>query len=172
MAKLADFERQLRNLGGDLERKGLLEIQIAIGNRAIELVDQAVRSTPVKPGRSLADQNMSGFKAKGETKSISARYRPKAESMRIAPPGNAYGRMSILESGTKAYDRGEQRVRKRYKSKKTGLVTERLTTVKHKRGAQAGKGTWSRASQAIEAEYLEIARKTVHNMLNKVFGVY
>lgn len=171
-AKLVDLERQLRNLGGDLEREGRLEIQTAISERAIELVDQAVQTTPVKAGRSLADQNMSGFKAKGEVKPISARYRPKAESMRIAPPGNAYGRMSILQAGTSAYDRGDQRLKKRYKSKKTGTVKEYFVTVKHKRGAQAGKGTWDRASAAIQAEYLEVASKTLHNMLNRVYGRY
>lgn len=172
MAKLADFERQLRKLGGDLERAGLLEIQNAIGKQSNVLVDRAVQSTPVKTaGRSLSDQTMSGFKAKGVATPIASRYAIDRQTMRVAPRGNAAGRMAILQSGRKAYVAGEQRVRKRYKSKKTGEVKLRTSTVGRAVGAQPGKGTWTRASAEIRAEYLTIAGQTLHKILVRTFGV-
>lgn len=172
MAKLADFERQLRKLGGDLERAGLLEIQHAVGKQANTLVDKAVRSTPVRTaGRSLSDQTMSGFKAKGVATPIAARYAIDRNTMRITPRGNAAGRMAILESGRKAYVAGEQRVRKRYTSRKTGQVALRMSTVGRAVGAQTGKQTWTRAAGDIRADYLTVAAETLHKILVRTFGV-
>lgn len=172
MAKLADFERQLRRLGGELERKGLEEIQIAIGTEARRLVDVAVRSTPVKTaGRSLRDADMSGFKSKGNVRPIEARYKLQGSTISVRPGGNSAGRMSILESGRSAYTAGDQRVYKRYKSKKTGEVSLRTRAVKRTVGAQPGKGTWTRASSEIRDRYLIVAGETLHKILIRTFTV-
>ena len=170
MASLAYYKRQLAQLGNKLEREGLLRIQTAVGTQARADVDAAVKATPVKAGRSLADQQMSGFKAQGIATPIDARYDIKGDSIRIYPQGNKAGRMSILESGTKAYAAGDQRLRKRYKSKKTGEVKLRMQTVHRGRKAQPGKGTWTRASAQITETYAKVAADTLQRILFEIWG--
>lgn len=170
MANIADFQRQLAQLGSKLEREGTLRIQTAVGNQARADVDAAVKATPVKPGRSLADQQMSGFKAQGIATPIYASYRIDGDLLRVLPEGNRAGRMSILESGTKAYSAGDQRMRKRYKSKKTGEIKLRMVTVHRSKKAQAGKGTWSRAAAQITDTYMKVAEKTLQRLLFEAWG--
>ena len=170
MAGLADFQRQLKDLGTKLERQGLEQIQKAVGTQARADVDAAVRATPTKAGRSLADQQMSGFKAQGIATPIDASYRIEGNTIRVLPLGNKAGRMSILENGRKAYVAGEQRLKKKYVSKKTGEVKLRMATVKRAAGAQAGKGTWTRATAQITDTYMQVAADTLHRILMDTFG--
>lgn len=105
-------------------------------------INQAVHGT-------LGDNSMSGWRRKKPIP-ISGAYKVASDhEIDMTPTRMSVGPMRVLEDGRQAYQAGDKRRKGTYKSKKTGLVTERFRTVKRSGGATRGKGTWSDASELM-----------------------
>jgi hypothetical protein len=78
--------------------------------------------------------------------------------------------MRVLEQGRQAYSAGDKRRKGSYKSKKTGLVTERFGAVKRNVGATRGKGTWSDAVGLMQDRVPNRIAKQFNKDLSKILG--
>jgi hypothetical protein len=118
----------------------------------------------------LGDLSMSGWR-RGKPFDITGRYKIKSDiEFEITPQDKGYGPMRVLEQGRQAYSAGDKRRKGTYKSKKTGLVTERFRTVKRNVGATRGKGTWSDAVGLMQDRVPARIAKQFHKDLSKILG--
>jgi hypothetical protein len=118
----------------------------------------------------LGDLSMSGWR-RGKPFDITGRYDIKSDTeFEITPQRNGYGPMRVLEQGRSAYRADAQRRKGFYKSKKTGLVTERFRTVKRNVGATRGKGTWSDAVGLMQDRVPARIAKQFHKDIAKILG--
>jgi len=118
----------------------------------------------------LGDLSMSGWR-RGKPFDITGRYDIKSDTeFEITPQRKGYGPMRVLEQGRQAYSAGDKRRKGTYKSKKTGLVTERFRAVKRKGGATQGKGTWSDAVGLMQDRVPARIAKQFHKDLSKILG--
>lgn len=118
----------------------------------------------------LGDTSMSGW-SRGKPFEILGRYEIKSDTeFEIAPQRKGYGPMRVLEQGRQAYSAGDKRRKGTYKSKKTGLVTERFRAVKRNVGATRGKGTWSDAVGLMQDRVPNRVAKQFHKDLSKILG--
>lgn len=153
---LDEFARELAD-------EGMKAMFDAIGMGAKEDVADAVKTTPVRPGRSLADQSMSGWRRgkKGTVGKIVAEYKIEGSQITIRPMGNSTGQMRVLEDGRKAHAAGSMRNSGTYTSKKTGAVRQKTRKVTRQVHPYPGKGTWARAMQVVERESVARAEKVL-----------
>lgn len=158
---LDPFIKKLDTFGRNLNGEGMQELVKAIGMGAKGDVDAAVRAD-------LGDQSMSGWH-RGKPVTISGRYEMTGDAIEVTP-GRTRGMMRVLEDGRRAHQAGGQRLKGRYKSKKTGLVTERMTTVKRNVGATAPKNTWSEAVERIVKETPTRAGEAFRKLITRSFG--
>jgi hypothetical protein len=118
----------------------------------------------------LGDTSMSGWR-RGKPFDVLGRYEIKSDSeFEITPQRKGYGPMRVLEQGRQAYSAGDKRRKGSYKSKKTGLVTERFRAVKRNIGATRGKGTWSDAVGLMQDRVPNRIAKQFHKDLSKILG--
>jgi hypothetical protein len=118
----------------------------------------------------LGDTSMSGWR-RGKPFDVLGRYEIKSDSeFEITPQRKGYGPMRVLEQGRQAYSAGDKRRKGTYKSKKTGLVTERFRAVKRNVGATQGKGTWSDAVGLMQDRVPNRIAKQFHKDLSKILG--
>jgi len=102
---------------------------------------------------------------------ITGRYDIKSDTeFEITPQRKGYGPMRVLEQGRQAYSAGDKRRKGTYKSKKTGLVTERFRAVKRNVGATQGKGTWSDAVGLMQDRVPARIAKQFRKDLSKILG--
>lgn len=145
-----------------------------VGQQLKPEVQAGVARTQVKtPGRSLRDGSMSGWgKRDGTPFVLTGMYeQPTWHEVEILPIRKATGPIRVLEAGRKAYRVGNQRRKGTYKSKKTGLVTERFRKVRRNVGAQDGKGTWSDVASVVDkkgpAAYAAERVKAINKILSR-----
>lgn len=118
----------------------------------------------------LGDTSMSGWR-RGKPFDVLGRYEIKSDSeFEITPQRKGYGPMRVLEQGRQAYSAGDKRRKGSYKSKKTGLVTERFGAVKRNVGATRGKGTWSDAVGLMQDRVPNRIAKQFNKDLSKILG--
>lgn len=168
--------KMAREIEGDLGRAMLKRV----GDKLVPSIDQAVRATPVKSGRSLRDQSMSGFQSKGRAVTITGGYRvDRAGELDMVPAtaGGVSGRavlnpgpMRILTDGRQAYAAGDQRQSGTYTSKKTGVSKTKYRKVSRTVGAQRGKGTWRAAEARMERDAPAVVEVEVADLWTKKAG--
>lgn len=118
----------------------------------------------------LGDTSMSGWR-RGKPFDILGRYEIKSDTeFEITPQRKGYGPMRVLEQGRQAYSAGDKRRKGTYKSKKTGLVTERFRAVKRGVGGTQGKGTWSDAVGLMKYRVPKRVAKQFQQDLSKILG--
>lgn len=118
----------------------------------------------------LGDTSMSGWR-RGKPFDVLGRYEIKSDTeFEITPQRKGYGPMRVLEQGRQAYSAGDKRRKGSYKSKKTGLVTERFRAVKRNVGATRGKGTWSDAVGLMQDRVPNRIAKQFRKDLSKILG--
>ena len=118
----------------------------------------------------LGDTSMSGWR-RGKPFDVLGRYEIKSDTeFEITPQRKGYGPMRVLEQGRQAYSAGDKRRKGSYKSKKTGLVTERFRAVKRNVGATRGKGTWSDAVGLMQDRVPNRIAKQFHKDMSKILG--
>ena len=165
---LLQFVAKVDAFARDLANEGMKEILTAIGMGAKEDIADAVRQTPARAGRSLADQSMSGWRRKGgEAGLIEGGFNIENGQLTIHPKGRSTGQMRVLEDGRKAHAAGGMRVKGRYVSKKTGQVTNRMAKVNRQIHPYPGKGTWTNAERAIERNMVRHADSVLFERAKK-----
>lgn len=141
---------RLRRLARDLQREAV----------------EAVRESPARSG-SLADGSMSGWH-RGRPVRLATRVTSHLAGDRktlLVTPDRTAGLWRVLESGRRAQTKGDRIARG---VTKKGNV--RMRRVKRTMGATEGKGTWSRASEAmVRRSRAELPRHVV-STFRKTFG--
>jgi hypothetical protein len=162
----AIIQRKTAAVAKSLSPEGQRKVLTQVGVVVKEDVGRAVRQTPVKsPGRSLADQGMSGF---GNV-AIRGYFRWLDDgSIRVQPMGREYGQMSILESGRRSIAAGGFR-RRRTRRRADGSVATGLSVVGQNVGAQAGKGTWTRAKRLMSESAPKVYNKAIRQGVTRAF---
>lgn len=159
---LDPFIRKLNTFSRDLDGEGMKQLVNAIGMGAKGDIDKAVSA------EIGSDQAMRGWWP-GDPVKVAGRYQLTGDAIEVTP-GRGRGPMRVLEDGRRAHQAGGQRLKSRYKSKKTGLVTERMTTVKRNVGATAPKNTWSEAVERIVKETPTRAGEAFRKLITRSFG--
>jgi hypothetical protein len=153
------IERVADELNGEAARERLTRVAV----KTKPDVAEAVKGD-------LGDTSMSGWR-RGKPFDIGGRYEIKSDTeFEITPQRKGYGPMRVLEQGRQAYSAGDKRRKGSYKSKKTGLVTERFRAVKRNVGATQGKGTWSDAVGLMQDRVPNRIAKQFHKDLSKILG--
>ena len=146
-------------LNGEAARKRLTKVAMETKSDVAEAVKG-----------DLGDTSMSGWR-RGKPFDVLGRYEIKSDTeFEITPQRKSYGPMRVLEQGRQAYSAGDKRRKGSYKSKKTGLVTERFRAVKRNVGATRGKGTWSDAVGLMQDRVPNRIAKQFHKDLSKILG--
>lgn len=146
-------------LNGEAARKRLTKVAMETKSDVAEAVKG-----------DLGDTSMSGWR-RGKPFDVLGRYEIKSDTeFEITPQRKGYGPMRVLEQGRQAYSAGDKRRKGSYKSKKTGLVTERFRAVKRNVGATRGKGTWSDAVGLMQDRVPNRIAKQFHKDLSKILG--
>lgn len=158
---LDPFIKKLNTFSRDLNGDGMQQLVNAIGMGAKQDVDAAVRAD-------LGDQSMSGWH-RGKPVQISGRYEMTGDAIEVTP-GRTRAMMRVLEDGRRAHRAGDQRLKSRYKAKKTGLVKERTATVTRNVGATRPKNTWSEAVERIVKETPTRASEAFRKIISRSFG--
>lgn len=150
-AGFADLNRKLdqmaRDIGGqnrkvDLNEMGkLLEPEV---RRAVEAA--------------IGDDSMSNWR-RGAPILIVGAHQVIGDTVAIDPSPRSRGPMRVLESGRKAYAKGDTRISGTRIRKKDGAVVAKRRRVKRNIGATAGKGVWTDATERIAARAPEVANE-------------
>ena len=154
------IERVADELNGEAARKRLTRVAVETKKD----VDEAVRQD--LHGR----QFFKNWRRDNQLE-IKGRFDIKSDTeFEITPQRKGYGPMRVLEQGRQAYSAGDKRRKGSYKSKKTGLVTERFRAVKRNVGATRGKGTWSDAVGLMQDRVPNRIAKQFHKDMSKILG--
>lgn len=155
----------------DMTRDQREPILKSVGTKLVPDVDNAVRTTPVARG-SLADNSMSGWHGRqqgAQPVQIVGMVSSSASQVSIRPARMSRGPMRVLEEGRKAYSVGDFRISGSYTSKRTGITKARPRRVNRTVGATQGKGTWTRATEAVAQHYPSLMAGELRRVLNEHF---